>query len=182
MKLNEYQEAARRTAVYNTPLMYPSLGLAGEAGELIEKIFEGAKRDVMLKESGDVLWYCASVAEDTGLTLEACAGVYATFKGMKVPVDFDDLGDYMAQKLETELAIAVGKVCEAAKKIDRDGGGQIRPDKRDDICINIGRVLYLLQDLALEHESNLGEVAQDNLDKLASRAERGVLKGDGDER
>ena len=40
MDLNQYQELARSTAIYPTEhrIVYPALGLAGEAGEVAEKI------------------------------------------------------------------------------------------------------------------------------------------------
>ncbi len=41
MKLNDYQEESRKTAVYPNQgknFVYPTLGLAGEAGEVADKI------------------------------------------------------------------------------------------------------------------------------------------------
>lgn len=86
MTLDEYQTAARRTAQYpeETRLLYPVLKLAGEAGEVAEKIgklmrdegwlpgrdLSAAQRDALAKELGDVMWYVASVATDLGLTLD----------------------------------------------------------------------------------------------------------------
>ena len=86
MTLDEYQTAARRTALYpqDARLLYPVLKLAGEAGEVAEKIGkwirdEGwlpgheptqAQRDALVKELGDVLWYVANVAADLGADLE----------------------------------------------------------------------------------------------------------------
>lgn len=84
MDLNQYQERARRTAIYPQPLMglpvYPALKLAGEAGEVAEKIGKiirdeggviGPHRSVELaKELGDVLWYVANLAADLGFDLE----------------------------------------------------------------------------------------------------------------
>lgn len=86
MKLNEYQEKAKATAVY--PAMgqnysYPALGLVGEAGEVAEKIKKIIRdQDGKLteenkveigKELGDVLWYIAIMAEEMGITLQKVA-------------------------------------------------------------------------------------------------------------
>lgn len=84
MTLNEYQQQALKTAV-NTyePLMEKTIwamGVAGEAGELIEKWKkivaykngEVTQDDVneLAKELGDVVWYIAVLADRLGLTLE----------------------------------------------------------------------------------------------------------------
>jgi NTP pyrophosphatase (non-canonical NTP hydrolase) len=38
LELNEYQNIAASTAIYKDAIVYPALGLAGEAGEVAEKI------------------------------------------------------------------------------------------------------------------------------------------------
>lgn len=86
MTLNEYQELARQTAIYPQELrvIYPTLGLTGEAGEVAEKVKKTIRdrqadfqqedtRRALAKELGDTLWYLASVAADLGLTLEEVA-------------------------------------------------------------------------------------------------------------
>src|SRR5688572_25757648 len=84
MDLNQYQFEAGKTAIYREKghhVVYPALGLAGEAGEVAEKIkkiirdddgvyeISAAKREEIAKEIGDVLWYCAALAGDLGFTL-----------------------------------------------------------------------------------------------------------------
>lgn len=85
MTLNEYQEAALTTAVYpeDKRIIYPALGMCGEAGEVADKVkkvirdnnqdFDVAKRIEIAKEIGDVLWYCATLANDLDFNLEAIA-------------------------------------------------------------------------------------------------------------
>ena len=86
MTLDEYQAGARTTALYpeHARIIYPALKLAGEAGEVTEKLGmlirdEGyrvgqqlteAQTNAMAKELGDVLWYVANLAADLGLSLE----------------------------------------------------------------------------------------------------------------
>ena len=82
MTLNEYQQKALETAVYpqEFKIIYPSLGLTGEAGECADKVkkvirdnggqFTEEKRLELAKEIGDVLWYCATFANDIGFDLE----------------------------------------------------------------------------------------------------------------
>lgn len=78
---NEYQEVARKTAIYpmREKLTYPILGLVGEAGEVANK-YKKVLRDnnekelqAIPSELGDVLWYLANICSDLGITLEAIA-------------------------------------------------------------------------------------------------------------
>ncbi len=190
MNLNDYQTGAVTTAIYKTPLMYPALGLAGEFGELAEKL-PAAKLDDIHKEIGDVLWYVANVAKDAALMLSECAKriVHKPIDDVFLananpdPKVFSDLGKPTVGLHPTEIgAIFIGQVCEVVKKVERDADGQLSPEKRDEICQALGCMLYLLQDLAIETGTTLEEIAQDNLDKLASRAKRGAIHGDGDNR
>src|SRR6478609_612761 len=85
MELSEYQRESRRTAEYPRDhwLAYPSLGLAGEAGEVAEHAKKAlrdddgeitdARRTAMSKELGDVLWYVAQLATELGLELDEIA-------------------------------------------------------------------------------------------------------------
>lgn len=86
MSLNDYQKASRSTwSVIKTdhPIVYPTLGLANEAGEVagkIKKIFRDkggvigeAEREALKGELGDVLWYLTQICTELGLTLEEVA-------------------------------------------------------------------------------------------------------------
>ena len=93
MTVNEYQEAALATAVYPKQfrVIYPALGMNGEAGEVADKVKKVIRDTVLLaddcgdivlphdkrielaKEIGDVLWYCATLSYDLGMKLEDVA-------------------------------------------------------------------------------------------------------------
>ncbi|WP_038046658.1 nucleoside triphosphate pyrophosphohydrolase family protein [Thermus caliditerrae] len=85
MTFEEYQEEAKKTALYPATyrLLYPTLGLAGEAGELANKVKKVLRdhdgqltpevREALLAELGDVLWYVAQVATDLGANLKDVA-------------------------------------------------------------------------------------------------------------
>jgi len=81
LTFNDYQISAKATAVYNPDhkVTYPALGLAGESGEVAEKVkkwLRGDKaldREGLLKELGDVLWYLSALATDLGFSLEEVA-------------------------------------------------------------------------------------------------------------
>lgn len=81
MKFKEYQELAKTTAIYpeQAKIFYPTLGLAGEVGEVCEKIKKNIRdgrvldKDDLTKELGDVLWYLSALAGDLGIDLEDVA-------------------------------------------------------------------------------------------------------------
>ena len=81
MTIEKYQEIIQKTAVYpkEIGLLYTTLGMCGEAGEVAEKIKklfrdkEGVITDdfrlAICKELGDVLWYVTALSGEIGLTL-----------------------------------------------------------------------------------------------------------------
>lgn len=86
MELNEYQQRSRATARYPAighAVIYPTLGLVNEAGEVagkIKKIFRDkggtiaeSDRQALKAELGDVLWYLAQMCTELGLSLEEVA-------------------------------------------------------------------------------------------------------------
>ena len=85
MKIDEYQAEARSTAIYDQPIIYPTLGLTGESGEVAEKVkkmirddngcLTEERRQALIKELGDVLWYLANISSDLGIPLSEVAEI-----------------------------------------------------------------------------------------------------------
>jgi NTP pyrophosphatase (non-canonical NTP hydrolase) len=75
-----------------------------------------------------------------------------------------------------------GEVAEKVKKMIRDDGGELTPQRREALAGELGDVLWYVAQLATEAGLELGEVAEGNLAKLRSRQERAVLQGSGDDR
>ncbi len=88
MEFNEYQQLASKTVLYakqddHYKIMYLSMGIAGETGEVVEKIKKIARgetivitderREDLKKEIGDVLWYVSQLALHLGVTLDDVA-------------------------------------------------------------------------------------------------------------
>ena len=82
----EYQRRSRSTwklVRTDHPIVYPTLGLTNEAGEVagkVKKIFRDkggaigdADRDALRGELGDVLWYLTQICTDLGITLQEVA-------------------------------------------------------------------------------------------------------------
>lgn len=83
-----------------------------------------------------------------------------------------------------------GEVAGKVKKLWRDTGGQVTTEQAQGVAVEVGDVLWYLSEVLSnlnemvggEDTFSLGDVAQDNLDKLQSRKVRGVLGGSGDTR
>jgi NTP pyrophosphatase (non-canonical NTP hydrolase) len=80
MDFKEYQKKAVEFAIYPEAykVIYPTLGLCGEAGEVAEKVKKQVRdgnfnRHEVAKELGDVLWYLANLANDIGYSLSEVA-------------------------------------------------------------------------------------------------------------
>jgi NTP pyrophosphatase (non-canonical NTP hydrolase) len=80
------------------------------------------------------------------------------------------------------LAGEAGEFADHAKKVIRDDDGEVTPQRREAMAKELGDVLWYVAQLASELDLELERIAQENLDKLRSRMERGVLSGSGDER
>lgn len=75
-----------------------------------------------------------------------------------------------------------GEVADKVKKVLRDRQGSFSPEVIADLELELGDVLWYLAQLATELGLELEQIAQTNLDKLASRAARNVIGGSGDKR
>ena len=86
MDFETYQKKARETAKYpnlGSNIIYPTLGLVGEAGEVAEKvkkvirdkqgIFDEESKNAIKKELGDVLWYISNLCSEFNFSLDEAA-------------------------------------------------------------------------------------------------------------
>ena len=86
--LTTYQQLCTETQIYprEHAVFYPALGLAGEAGEVANKIkkimrdrkgdvnnLSGEIKDDIASELGDCLWYISALATDLGIGLDGVA-------------------------------------------------------------------------------------------------------------
>jgi NTP pyrophosphatase (non-canonical NTP hydrolase) len=97
MTFREYQLEAKKTCVFpdkDNAFIYATLGMVGEAGEVVEKIKKvwrdknkqvaESDRAEITKELGDVLWYLPQLAEELG-------------------IDFDDIAQTNLEKTQSRL-------------------------------------------------------------------------------
>lgn len=90
MHFDDFQEETLSTSIYkenceteNERVFYTTLGLVGEAGEIANKVKKVLRGDYSLdeirkelsKEIGDVLFYCAALANELNISLDYIAKV-----------------------------------------------------------------------------------------------------------
>lgn len=86
MTFSEYQKKSKKTALYprlKPSFIYPALGLAGEVGEVSEKlkkvirdkngVVDQETKASIKSELGDVLWYISQLATELEISLEEIA-------------------------------------------------------------------------------------------------------------
>lgn len=183
MKILEYVKQARSTAIYPTAFSYPALGLAGETGELIEKL---ASNDNIVGELGDVLWYLVNVAID--IEIDFCEMVCNITNESFIPRTFQEVTVSLKTSKDfrdssIKLPIYVGKIAEVAKKSIRDGYADKLPfEKKVIVYESLRQIFICLFEICQKNNLHLEDVARTNIFKLKSRQERGVLQGSGDNR
>lgn len=179
MRPNDYQKAARGTAIYpaSVTVFYPALGLAGEAGEFankVKKLLRGDskledKADDLRGELGDVCWYIAGMASDCGLSLEVIHGC-----ALNEPRPIADM-----YSLALRLCSQAGQVAELADGYRHIGPAGLLSQFIDSRLKDIvGIVMVLAEMLGTTFE----KICADNAAKLAARKQNGTIKGDGDKR
>ena len=95
MTFNDYQAETNKTAIYpnkGNNVVYPVLGLAGETGEVADKIkkiwrdknniISDEDKLEIKKEMGDILWYLSQLATE-------------------LQIDFDDVADTNVLKIKS---------------------------------------------------------------------------------
>jgi NTP pyrophosphatase (non-canonical NTP hydrolase) len=88
--------------------------------------------------------------------------------------------EHLLAYLALGLGGEAGEIQNKLKKVLR--GDYSADTIKDDLGAELGDVLWYLAVLAETLGLDLGSIAQANLDKLASRQQRGQIRGSGDER
>ena len=157
-KWNAYQLAANKTAVYpKESLVYPVLGLVGEAGEFTEALVGGDPEKVT-KEAGDVLWDCAAICTSRGIRLSEC-----------YPMVYKD-ADFSGYT----ILIVAARLAEQYKKAIRSGFQAPVTGVITKALMQL--TIVLEQTIAPIGLPTIPEIMEINIEKLAARAVAGTLK------
>lgn len=86
--------------------------------------------------------------------------------------------EYVVLGLVSEAGEIAGKL----KKIIRDSDGTMSEEQRAELIKEGGDCIWYLSQFFTELGCDFDQAATENIEKLLSRKERGVLKGNGDNR
>ena len=188
MTLNDYQTAAYKTALYREQIAnhynldtrsdddvkildafcadYVVIGFVRGVGEFIANPSIG--------EAGGILWYAAAIATEFDVLFSAALDLDI------INATFDDIKSIISIGHEQSPLLDAAQVALSTqnqwKKMLRDG-------KRFNPIPDVNWILsYLVSYLDYEVSFTLEQAAIYNLEQLASRAERGKIQGDGDDR
>lgn len=169
MDLKDYQVKSAETAIYpeDSGLVYETLGICSEVGELIQKTLHplSMTHEELMGELGGCLWYLARLCDRFHLSLE------------------EEIMNYGPGNLHglMHLTISSGILANHVKKVIRDDEG-MSDDRftaiRDAIIASCQAFAVACATVGVD----VREVASFNYDQLKSRQERGKLQGDGDDR
>lgn len=184
LNFKDYQKHAISTAIYpniGTNMLYPMLGLISEAGELAGKVKKMIRDDnskmtedrktAIQGELGDILWYVANLCAEAKINLNNNNLINAYTHD--TCYDANELGK-LAFTLQRKIS-SITKVLEQEMDEPEKSLGLLPP-------AIILFLLELLSEICAGCDTDIDEVAKQNLEKLFSRQKRGVLGGDGDNR
>ena len=196
MNLNEYQNLAAETAFYPgrnanlpggakheeilkcSPISFPGyvytvLGLIGELTELKEIanevsndfVTDESGKEKIVKELGDCFWYLSQFTMELGMPFSQIESRDQAWKT-------DSYGPHYN----------CGLICEMVKKAIRDNGGNVTPNVKEKILKELRIIYSHLLWFCRIYEIDPNVVMEENIKKLFSRKERGVLGGSGNDR
>lgn len=185
MKISEYAVESMETAAYpnvGNNIFYPCKGLFGEGGELSEKIKKIERADpststpeyteLIKKELGDILWYCAAVAYELNIKLSDDLG------GNEEEPDPTTDNDPSLNVLK--LPIFIADICSIAlySKIE-----ELDFSDLDIVECALYNIINILEKMAVIFcSTTINEIARLNIEKLKDRQKRNQIKGFGDSR
>lgn len=190
MDLFEFQHKAMIFATYKNVdgalMLYPSLGIIGECGEVSEKIKKLIRDDAwdmtelrkedIAQELGDCCWYLAAICDDTDSDLSMMydmkgATMLHSIRSLQLPQIVLRMNHH-AVSLATSLQnwYYLGKYHVSSRY------------KHSSIPHDLSNIITCIEEIARRCDFTLSDICEKNIDKLSSRMDRNKLSGSGDNR
>lgn len=181
MLFSEYTETIDRFAIYpnagegkSLGLTYCTLGLLGETSETVNLTGNEGTNEDLFFELGDCAWYTARMLVELETMMEGLG--LEPGEGETNP---------MIQPPSEGMIVTAGRIAEHVKKMlrgDDEGSKEAKENRINKLLTLLDHYYVYLRRRAEDNGFNFEEILQANVDKLDSRKERKVLKGDGDHR
>lgn len=175
MRITTYQRKAHETAIYpaDKALDYLVPGLLVEVIELRIAVKFSPK---FVGELGDITWFAVEICGALGIDVnEVYSPPPAVQKNRKATIAYYEAGI-------NQLIGWAASICNLWVKAVRDKNSVLSGDDVAEIRSKLVSLFGAVEALAALHDKTLSDVFQANIKKLASRAARGVISGNGDER
>lgn len=176
MKLKEYSEIVKQTAIYPKSMgkFYAVLGIVDEIGEVSEKIDYGGTKQEVMDEIGDTLWYVTATIREYGFD-----NMFDYFESVRnYQTNADKYPKYLGK---TGMQIGT-KLAGRLKKIIRDEDMIFTKKKTKEIDGLVRQYINTLAIIVNKMGLSFNKIMKGNINKLIDRQERGVISGDGDKR
>jgi NTP pyrophosphatase (non-canonical NTP hydrolase) len=168
----QYQTCALTTAIYpkEYALPYTALGLVDELYELYDAIGS----DDEFGELSDCCWYVACFSHECRIPIMDTATLANELEDQ---FTFYDVFDAVQQARG-----AASRICGKVKKAIRDDHLRLKSDKKAKIQVELALIILSIYYICEKLGTTFAQVAEYNINKLASRQKRGKLMGSGNDR
>ena len=195
MNFEEYRLKADVVAQYpgrmsKDGLVYCLMGVGGESGELLEKvkkiyrdknsIIDEEAKEWLIKEMGDIFWYCSQIYSETG---ENFSNLYLVPNYIS---EINHFQEYVSHSI-IDKRNNINNLMKRCFLLIKDVGRLLEKYvdetmSKYDLWIKVTNILFHLSAICLIIETTLENVANTNIEKLYTRKERGKLQGSGYDR
>lgn len=172
MKLTDYQKKALETVIYPKEygVVYTALGLVDE----IYEFYESIGSDEEIGELSDCCWYIACFAHECEINMQDLSDLADDLNGQ---INFYDIFDATNQMIGS-----ASRICGLVKKYIRDDGLKMSLEREIKLQVELSVIILSIYYICEKLETTFDYVAKYNIEKLASRKQRGKLGGSGDRR
>lgn len=177
MNFKIYQEQSRKTAIYpglNKSIEYPLTGLLGEFGELCNKfkkvlhdnngVVSQERIDGVIGELGDFCWYMFQIYSELKINFQD--------NYIEIPIDKNKLNSALAILVAMNCCISdIAIYCLSSNKT-----------LMSELTNRANTLISLIKEICKMCNTTIEGVMDKNIEKLKSRLERNVVKGESDNR